>query len=85
MTDAELEQILFSVLAQPIGLEVLTNSPEDLKRRLYQVRSKAKKAGIDTFDLLTFRTSPTNSEGSLWIIKKKPEQEPTKEPANASA
>jgi len=84
MTDTELEQILYSALAQPVGLEISTNSPADLKRRLYQVRAKAKKQGVDVFDSLSFRTSPTNAEGSLWIMKKKPETT-NKDTTNAPA
>ncbi len=85
MTNGKLEQILYSALAQPVGLEISTNSPADLKRRLYQTRAAAKKAGIEVFNDLSFRTSPTNAEGSLWIIHKKPATITAKETSNAPA
>jgi len=70
MTQAELEQILYQALDNKIGMVVATSDSEKLKQKFYQIRSQARSNGKTAFDNLTFKTSPTNPIGELWLIKK---------------
>ena len=70
MTQAELEQILYQALDNKIGIVVATSDSEKLKQKFYQIRSQARSNGNTAFDNLTFKTSPTNPIGELWLIKK---------------
>ena len=77
MTDQQLAAILLSVLQTEHGRVVLTNDPEQLKKRLYILRASARKRGDLSYDVLSFRTSPTRPGGELWITKStEPESEP---------
>ena len=69
MTDQQLTMILLSALGTPLGRIVLTNDPEQLKKRLYIIRASCRKKGDLSFDVLSFRTSPSKPNGELWIIK----------------
>jgi len=74
MTDAQLTAILNSAIESDNGRVVKTNDPELLKKRLYAVRADARKLGDTSFDVLSFRTSPTDPSGELWLVKEKHEQ-----------
>ena len=77
LTAIKLEQIFLSALESDHGITVTTNSPDMLKKKCYSVRAAARKQGDTTYDILSFRTSPTNPEAELWIIK-------SGDPSNAS-
>lgn len=69
LTNIELEQIFLSAIESPHGITVETNSPDLLKKKCYSVRATARKELNTAYDCLSFRTSPTNPSGELWIIK----------------
>lgn len=61
----ELQAMLFQALESPLGIEVESNKPEQLRQKLYALRK------TDTlFDPLAFVISPTKPETHLWIVKK---------------
>jgi hypothetical protein len=69
MTDADIRNMMAAAVMSPFGILITTSDPELLKRRAYVVRSAARKQGNLSFDVLSFRTSPVNPTGELWIIK----------------
>lgn len=69
LSSIELEQIFLRALESPVGIAVETNNVALLKTKCYAVRTEARKRGDTTYDRLSFKTSPVNSESELWIIK----------------
>lgn len=59
---------LYDALAQPKGLVILTDDPERLRQKLYEIR----RANAPTFDDISFVISPTNPSDQLWLVKKHP-------------
>lgn len=59
-------ELMFDALHNPLGVVILTNSPERLRQRLYKIR----KDHAPTFDDIAFIISPTEADSQLWIIKK---------------
>lgn len=57
---------LYDALAEERGLVILTDSPEQLRQKLYTLR----KQYAPTFDDLSFVISPSNPDDQLWIMKK---------------
>lgn len=61
----DLENLMFSALNSPLGVEVESNKPEQLRQKLYAIRKKQP-----AFEELAFLISPTKPETHLWIVKK---------------
>lgn len=57
--------LLYNALRTEYGIIVPTNSPERLRAKLYELRRRDPALSI-----LTFKPSPTNPGGELWIIKR---------------
>lgn len=57
---------LYDALSAARGLVILTDSPERLRQRLYELR----KTHSPAFDDLSFLISPTNPNDQLWIVKR---------------
>lgn len=74
-------EFLYDALAAEIGIVVITNSPERLRQKLYQLR----KDNVPVFDDLAFVISPTNPNDQLWILKRhgKDDRDGTAEEAHA--
>ena len=60
---------LYDALEQPIGLVILTDSPERLRQKLYAIRKEMSPQ----FDNISFVISPTEPDTNLWLIKKTPD------------
>ena len=69
LSDIEVEQIFLSALESEHGITVETNDNDLLKKKFYSVRASCRKQGNLSYDCLSFRISPTNNTGELWIIK----------------
>lgn len=59
--------LLYNALRTEYGLIVPTNSPERLRAKLYELRRRDPDLSV-----LTFKPSPTDPSGELWIIKREP-------------
>jgi hypothetical protein len=59
------EEILYEALASPFGVEVETNSPENLRAKLYA----ARRSNSD-FECLSITISPYAPTSALFIVKK---------------
>lgn len=68
MQDHEIEEMLWRALEAPRGVEIECSDIEALKRRLYQVRGKAREKGNAAFDDLAFVTPPAGADVRLWIV-----------------
>ncbi len=71
MTDNEIIALFYAALDSAHGVVIATSSAELLKKRLYVVRASEKKLGNLMFNILSFRTSPIDSAGQVWIVKNK--------------
>ena len=69
MNDQQIQEILWRALEAPCGLELEASDIETLKRKLYQVRAKAKEKGNDAFDCLQVITPPVGAETKIWLVK----------------
>ena len=63
-TQAELTALLYTALAEPIGLLLATSDTEHARQRLYQARAKAADPALAG---LQFRASPL-AGGDLLIV-----------------
>ena len=70
-TDIEIESLLIAALESEHGICIQCTDPDQLKKRLYIVRESARKSGIGNYDVLSFRTSPTQPQMEVWITKQK--------------
>lgn len=59
------EEILYEALVSPFGVEVETNSPDNLRAKLYAVR----RSNPD-FECLSITLSPYAPSSALFIVKK---------------
>jgi len=62
---SEFSEILYEALASPLGIEVETNNPENLRAKLYAAR-RADPA----LEPLSIHISPTNPSAALFIIRR---------------
>ena len=62
----QLTTILYSALAEPVGLFITSTDLPRLRASLHN----AKRATNDpALDVLTIRTSPKDPTGELWIVR----------------
>jgi hypothetical protein len=68
MQKGELQEILFTALASPLGIEVETNNPTSLRAKLYEARRED-----EALHCLSIHPSPANPSKALFIVKKSEE------------
>lgn len=68
-THEQLLELLYSALAQPIGLVLCTSDTEQARQALYRARARAADPALDT---LQFKVG-TCADGDLTIYKRKVE------------
>lgn len=61
----QLQSLLFSALASPLGIVITTTDPVNLRAKLYPLRKQDPG-----FASLHFVIPPTAPESTLWIVKK---------------
>lgn len=70
----ELHRSLHSLMDQALnaelGIEIQTSDASHLKQELNFARRGARELGISDYDILMFRTCPTDPETRVWIVKK---------------
>ncbi len=69
MTDGELRLLLDQALDEKLGVILACSSPEQFKKRFYILRQSLRKAGVNSYDCLSVRTSPINPGGEVWLVK----------------
>ena len=58
-------EYLYRALNSPVGIAIVTNDADKLRRKLYTLMSKD-----ESFKKLSLHLSPTHPNGELWIVKK---------------
>ena len=75
----DLDSFLYAACDAALGIEIETNNPEGLKRKLYRHRKKLQEEkNITFFDSLQVITSPILPDTRIWIINKKQTESPSK-------
>lgn len=73
MNDSSIEALWQEALRTEHGVAIETSNPDILKRRLYIVRAAARKRGVEDYDSIEVRTSPTSPNTELWLVRSKHE------------
>lgn len=61
---------MYQAIESEFGIEVSTSDSERLRQELNFARRAARESCNNDFDLLVFRTCPTDPSGKVWIVKK---------------
>ena len=73
-------------LQSDLGIEVKSSDPERLRQELNFARRGAREYGNDDFNLLVFRSCPSDPENYVWIVRKisYADQPPADEPESST-
>lgn len=74
VNDTSIEALWQEALRTENGVAIETSNPDILKRRLYVVRAAARKRGVNDYDLIEVRTSPTSPNSELWLVRSNEKQ-----------
>lgn len=66
----QLEVQMSKALISELGIELKTSDSERLRQELNFARRAAREHGNNEYDMLIFRTCPTDPEHYVWIVKK---------------
>jgi hypothetical protein len=66
----ELVSLLWQAVECEVGLRVSTNNPDELRKKLNNIRTQERKNGNSSFDQLKFKISPEHPSEELWLVQK---------------
>ena len=66
----QLESLMCKALNSELGIEARSADPERLRQELNFARRAAREYGNNDYDMLVFRSCPTDPENYVWIVRK---------------